>query len=384
MSPAFEAEDEDLSIRGEISTTSVPELLRSLMQSGETGLLVLRSGEATKSVYLNSGRVVFAASSDPDERLGENLLRRGRLTARQYVEASRMIRPGRRLGAILVEMKALESEDLIPAVEQQVKDILMELFTWTSGEYEFVIKEKEAASDIVTLNISTENLVLEGIRRTKNWSRILKGIRSIDAVPVATAATDSSYKLELSEDEQEVLSHVNGRASIEKICQVSYLTNFETCRTLWAFQVLGLIRQRQPDEADAAGEDVQRREQELDLEGVVEQFNQMFSRMYGFLRGRMGEAVDPFMSKALEEVCLQYGRLFDGVDLSAYGRADYETMLANVADLPADQRRSLMVAGLNELVFALQLSVRTERGKEEETVISGIIKEGFKRIGPAS
>ena len=30
------------------------------------------------------------------------LIMRGRITARQFVEASRMIRPGRRLGAILV------------------------------------------------------------------------------------------------------------------------------------------------------------------------------------------------------------------------------------------------------------------------------------------
>jgi hypothetical protein len=132
-----------------------------------------------------------------------------------------------------------------------------------------------------------------------------------------------------------------------------------------------------------AGQDVVKRQQELDLEGVVEQFNQMFSRMYGFLKGRMGEGVDTFMSRALDEVSRQYGRLFDGVDLRAYGRADYETMLANVADLPAEQRRSLMVAGLNELVFVLQLAVRTDRGKEEEAVVSGIIKEGFKRIGPA-
>jgi hypothetical protein len=294
-----------------------------------------------------------------------------------------MIRPGRRLGAILVEMNALDAEDLIPSVEQQVKDILMELFTWTSGEYEFVIKEKEAASDIVTLNISTENLILEGIRRTKSWTRILRGIRSIDAVPVATAATDSSYKLELSEDEQELLSHVNGRATVEQICQVSYLTHFETCRTLWAFQVLGLVRQRQPGEAETAGQDVAEREQELDLEHVVEKYNQMFSRVYAFLKGRMPDQVDSFMGRAVEEVSRQYGRLFDGVDLQPYGRADYETMLANVADLPADQRRSLMVAGLNEMVFVLQLAVRTERGKEEETVVSGIIKEGFRRIGPA-
>ena len=116
---------------------------------------------------------------------------------------------------------------------------------------------------------------------------------------------------------------------------------------------------------------------------MVEQFNQMFGRIYTFLKGRMGDGADSFMARALDEVSRQYGVMFDGVDLRSYGRADYETMLANVADLPAEQRRSLMVTGLNELVFVMQLAVRTERGKEEEAVVSGIIKEGFKRIGPA-
>jgi len=58
-------------------------------------------------------------------------------------------------------------------------------------------------------------------------------------------------------------------------------------------------------------------------------------------------------------------------------------MLANVADLPPDQRKSLMVAGLNELVFVIQLSVRTQRGAQEEAVVSGIIKDGFRRLGAA-
>lgn len=378
MSSAPDDED-DLRIHGEIATTSVPELLRSLTQSGETGLLVLRSGDLAKSVYLKEGRIVYAASNDPDERLGENLLQRGRITARQYFEAARMIRPGRRLGAILVEMRALEPEDLIPSVEQQVKDLLMDLFTWTAGEYEFVMKEK-ADNEIVAVNVSTENLILEGIRRTRNWSRIVRGIRSIEAVPARTEIGDLQYRLELSEDEQEVLSHVNGRSSVDQICQVSYLTHFETCRTLWAFQVLGLIRHSQPGDEAAAGEHDRQRHEELDLEQVVERFNQMFSRIYSFLKGRMGEGADRFMARALDEVSRQYGALLDGVDLSAYGRADYETMLSNVADQAADQRRSLMIAGLNELVFVIQLAVRQECGKEEQAVVSGIIKEGFKKL----
>ena len=114
--------------------------------------------------------------------------------------------------------------------------------------------------------------------------------------------------------------------------------------------VLGVVRRGQPGEAAAREEGIARREQEQDLESIVERFNQMFSRIYSFLHGRVGEEVDPFMDEALARITPQYELLFYGVDLKQYGRADYDQMLANVADLPPDERRRLMLAGLNELV----------------------------------
>jgi hypothetical protein len=371
---------EELTIRGEIETSSVPELLRSLLGSGETGILTLRRGDATKSIFIQQGRVVYAASNNADERLGESLVMRGKITARQFLEASKMIRPGRRLGGILVEMEALDSEDLMPSVEMQVHDILMELFDWTHGEYELVIKDMDP-DQILSLHISTENLILEGIRRSRSFSQVIRGIGDIDAVLVPSGTTDVLYKLDLTAEEQEILSHVNGRATVEQICDVSYLSNFETCRILWAFKVLGVIRRSGAEDVAAVGTNALEQQRELDLEAIVEKFNQMFGRIYHFLRGRLGDGVDGFMEACMEEVSRQYGALFDGVDLKTYGRADYEQMLANVADLPPEQRKSLMVAALNELVFVIQLAVRTRRGAQEEAVISGIIKDGLRRLG---
>jgi hypothetical protein len=371
--------DDDLTIRGEIGDTSVPELLRSLLGSGETGILTLRSGEVTKSIFIRAGRVLYAASTNPDERLGESLLLRGRITVRQYLEASKMIRPGRRLGAILVELGALQGEELIPAVEHQVKEILMDVFTWTHGTYELVIKDLDP-ENVVTLNISTENLILEGIRRVRSWSQLMRGLGDISVVFARAGGAD--YKLELSPEEQEVLAQVSGRSTIEQICEVSYLGHFETCRILWGLLVLGVLARRGQTDP-VAEEGARAREREWDLEGIVEKFNQMFGRIYTFLQGRLGREVDGFMDAVLDDVSRQYGALFGGVDLKQYGRADFEQMLANVADLPPEQRKSLMVAGLNELVFVIQLSVRTRFGKEEEAVVSGIIKEGFRRLGAA-
>jgi len=371
---------EELTIRGEIETSSVPELLRSLLGSGETGILTLRRGDATKSIYIQQGRIVYAASNNADERLGESLVMRGKITARQFLEASKMIRPGRRLGGILVEMEALDSEDLMPSVEQQVHDILMELFDWTHGEYELVIKDMDP-DQVLSLHISTENLILEGIRRSRSFSQVIRGIGDIDAVLVPSGTTDVLYKLDLTAEEQEILSHVNGRATVEQICDVAYLSNVETCRILWALKVLGVIRRSGAEDVAAVGTNALEQQRELDLEAIVEKFNQMFGRIYHFLRGRLGDGVDGFMETCMEEVSRQYGALFDGVDLKTYGRADYEQMLANVADLPPEQRKSLMVAALNELVFVIQLGVRTRRGAQEEAVISGIIKDGLRRLG---
>src|SRR6266568_1244161 len=371
---------EDLTIRGEIENSSVPELLRSLLGSGETGILTLRCGDLTKSIFIQQGRVVYAASNNEDERLGESLVMRGKITARQFLEASKLIRPGRRLGGILVEMEALDPEDLIPSVELQVRDILMELFDWTHGEYELVIKEMDP-SQVLSLNISTENLILEGIRRSRSFSQVIRGIGDIDAVLVPTGATEVLYRLDLTTEEQEILSHVNGRATVEQICDISYLSNFETCRILWGLKVLGVIRRSGAEDVATVGTTALQQERELDLEAIVEKFNQMFSRIYHFLSGRLGDGADAFMDTCLEEVSRQYGVLFDGVDLKQYGRADYEQMLANVADQPPEQRKSLMVAALNELVFVIQLAVRTRYGSQEEAVVSGIIKDGLRRLG---
>jgi hypothetical protein len=374
-------DDDDLSLRGEIATTPIPVLMQSLQRSRETGILTFRNADFTKSIYMLEGRIVFAGSTDPDERLGESLLLRGKITARHYIEASKLIRPGRRLGAILVELKALEPDDLIPAVQDQIRDIVLELFTWTRGTYEVIFKELDPAS-LVSVNVgTTENLILEGIRRIRAWSSVQKGIGSIEAVPVAPEGVDGAHRLELSEEELQVLSHVNGRQTIEQICQVSYLSSFETCRILWALQVLGMVKWSHAEEVKSVDEGIKAQELELDLEAVVEKFNQMFSRAYVFLQGRRGDDVDSFMDAVMEEISRQYGVLFDGVDLKQYGRADFEQMLANVADQPAAQRKSLMLGALNELVYVIQLEVRKRYGAEEEAVVSGIIKEGFRKLG---
>src|SRR5512136_1892955 len=197
------SDDDGLILRGGIEETSVPELLKSVLGSGETGVLTFRKSDVTKSVYLHMGRVVYARSSDPNERLGEDLMLRGKITVRQYLEASRLIAPRPRLGTLLVELGALEPEDLIGAIEHHVREILLDVFTWTTGEYELVMTDP-GHEDVIAVTMSTEALILDGIRRTRAWSRIYAGIGGdLDAIPMPTGANDALLRVELTDEEQE-------------------------------------------------------------------------------------------------------------------------------------------------------------------------------------
>src|SRR4026207_985202 len=99
-------DDEGLTLRGSIEHTSVPELLKSVLGSGEPGTRRSPKAAASKDVHLHMGRIIYARSSNPDERLGEDLLLRGKITARQYLHASRLNAPGRRLGTSLIARRA--------------------------------------------------------------------------------------------------------------------------------------------------------------------------------------------------------------------------------------------------------------------------------------
>ena len=87
----------------------------------------------------------------------------------------------------------------LPAVELHVKSILMDLFTWTRGEYTFVIKELDERDRVATLNMTTENLILEGIRNTHSWQQVIRALGDVESVftpagllPAATMGLDKA------------------------------------------------------------------------------------------------------------------------------------------------------------------------------------------------
>src|SRR5882672_11138314 len=115
-------------VNGRLEGLSVPDLLWNLCRSHSTGVLHLTSRGITKKVYIDEGRIVFGGSGDPDDRLGDLLLREGLITLDQLETAIARLSGGKRLGTLLVDGGHLSPENLVRGVLNQVRGIVLGLF----------------------------------------------------------------------------------------------------------------------------------------------------------------------------------------------------------------------------------------------------------------
>jgi hypothetical protein len=74
--------EDHLTIRGSLEESALPELLRSVYKSRESGVLTCFIEDYRKSIYIHDGQIIFASSTNFDDRLGESLIRYGKITIR--------------------------------------------------------------------------------------------------------------------------------------------------------------------------------------------------------------------------------------------------------------------------------------------------------------
>ncbi len=156
-----------ITLSGKISFTPLPDVLEQLRQRKATGILTVSSGNVKKSIYLKNGQIVFATSTSNQDRLGEILVKAGKLKREKLEYALKIYNKNsgiKKLGAILVENGLITSQDLFGGLKAQVKDIIYSLFLLDDGDYQF---EDLLPSDIIQLQINFQDLIAEIIQRIK-------------------------------------------------------------------------------------------------------------------------------------------------------------------------------------------------------------------------
>jgi hypothetical protein len=348
-------------LRGMLARLALPDLLRELQDARANGILSLTSGGARKALYFKAGRVVFAASNLPSDRLGEVLLREGKITPEQNEASVRALAQGRRQGRVLVEMGALSPDDLWAAVQEQVREIVFSVFQWSEGQFHFedsVLPERER----ITVDLDVTALVLEGVRRLDAGGALRT--RYPDGYLVLEEGDMSGEGL-LHPYEQHVLGLIDGERSVVEICHESEVGEGQTLKVLHAFLCTGIARSR--------GRKVRALDQDFVPEDtaltVLDSFNRMYRYIFAYMVKEVGPIAENVLSKYLGTVREARAEVLQGVSLRKDGSLDEPAVERNLKRLTEDRRRTALVDALNELLYAELLAVKRTLGAEHEGAI---------------
>ena len=228
---------------GALSNTTFPSLVHSILRRGETGVLTAQDQQVEKSLYIRDGRPLFAASTDPEDRLGNLYLRTGRVPLPGLLAAvEKSGAQKKRLGTVLVEMGLIQPEQLVEGVLEQVKGIILSLFQWTRGRYRYT-PGPLPTEEVITLRLNADRIILEGVRGIDRWERVWEAVGPLNAVyQIVKESEDRVRPLALSLEEAVVLSHLDQPATVQALCALGKMRDFDLCRLLWALKTLGIIR----------------------------------------------------------------------------------------------------------------------------------------------
>ncbi|MFQ5950277.1 MAG: DUF4388 domain-containing protein, partial [Nitrospiria bacterium] len=228
---------------GRLRNLRLPNILQIMWQEEKTGVLNLFRNDLNKSIYLQNGEMIFATSHYPDDRLGEVLLKAGKIRYKEYERSVELLKKtGKRQGTILVEEGFITPKDLFEGVIFQVKEIILSLFTWIDGEYKF--KEGPLPTEeVITLDISTATLILEGIKRIRDWNRLLKDLPPPDSfIKASEDPPRLSKMIQRSPATQALIQLADGRKTLYDILIASDMHSLECAQVLYYLLTVHILK----------------------------------------------------------------------------------------------------------------------------------------------
>ena len=258
----------DLDLQGNIERFTLPEIFQLVSAGRKTGTLGIQRDDDIVMVYFQSGSVIYGYGPRKTYHIGRMLVEKGRITPDQLDEAiaeqADKKSSGKRLGQILIEKQYIDRADLEQAVRAQVEALVFSLMSWDRGSFKFY-ENQFPTDEEITVDISTENVVLEGLRRLDEMTRLKDCLPGFDTVyTLAPSESGQKRNVALEPEEWNIMALIDGHRNIENIIDTSPLESLVTLKHLASLQLAGLIKIAEPN---ASGQDK--------LESMVDRLSQL-------------------------------------------------------------------------------------------------------------
>ena len=234
-----------MSFSGTFEDLSFSEVLQLLHLEQKSGTLLVWNAWDGKMLIFKEGNVLFAGSMDKDEKLGDILVSSkviSELQLREALRIQRETRTSKRIGDILKEKYAISEEDIRKGLVGYMSESVFSIFSWDEGEFKFsneMVKKEEQIP--FPLNISVENIIMEGSRRIDETEKILKEIPHKNFILKLNVELEGIENINLNPDEWKVLSLVDDQKDINDIRLFTGFTDFELLKIIFSLKNAHII-----------------------------------------------------------------------------------------------------------------------------------------------
>ena len=230
-------------LQGSIKRTPVAAVLGKIWRQKETGALLLRNEKVKKIIHVIDGEVVSVKSNLVSECLGRLLVRERLITADQCAESvTRMKDSGKRQGEILVGMNVITERNLAYGLELQLETKIFDVFLWDGGEYRFNSTITPEQTDDVALEWRGGALIVEGIRRAFDETRLRALMVPILDVPLTFRDDSIDLRgLRFNKKELEALKQVRSGRTTRELLGTMPMDPPDALRVIYSLIALDLV-----------------------------------------------------------------------------------------------------------------------------------------------
>lgn len=254
-----------MAFKGTLKEFKVPDILQLISLQKKSGILTFNSNEGFITVIFEDGAIVGvdAFPKKLEMRVGSVLVKQDIISEEMLQRALAIQkRTGQKVGEILIGMGLIDERSIPEALKTQAVQIILSLFTWKKGEYNFKVMDG-IDDQMKTLEpIPADHVIMEGVQMLDEWPLIRRTIYSdemvFEAIDLGNLRVEiiSEYDEEkeyrsdgktvyLNDTEVSLLKHINGRHSVRDLVELGIFTEYKIYKNLFNLVNKAVIRQKE-------------------------------------------------------------------------------------------------------------------------------------------
>jgi hypothetical protein len=361
-------------LAGDLSGFPIGDFVAFIHQSRLSGVLTVTTGGTERTISFKDGEVRGASSTAPGERVGEVAVRLGFATEAQVAAATQ---GGRPVGKGLVELGHVSENDLWRCLHEQVAAVFHAILLSGAGTF-FLLDEEEAERTGAPLAVSTQTLLMDGIRRIDEMSLFRARIPGPQAY---LRRREPRRAVTLNPLEHTLLALVDGRRTVAAIATAAHLNEFDATKILYHLAEAGYV--------EAVGEPAAAVDPAARLGAIASGMNELLRAVLAAIpapgRTAFLASARSYLADGGSTFAKLWGRLVPLPD----GSLAEQPLRANLTTLPpgavtgagvGDDRAATLLHAMRELLFFYLFLAGERIGREEDERLSAEVKAKLARL----